>query len=284
LDWSAWVIFVFLIAAIGVGLYLVAYTRAGGFSNTHAPVFTTNVATESTPIQTITPTPEPVPTPTPTPVTTPPVQFYYLSGYVRDSSTNAPVSDARVYAVNTTNYLFVGGLAPSYAGLLAIGSTDSNGYYKTEPMAKSGPFFVSVIASGYEQKWTNNVTDKNEASQLTINAPDGIQKVDFTLKGIRSISGKVTDTNGNALYKVNILAFTYTNNQQIASAITNTDGTYKLSDLPPGTYCVKASPSSSKMPYADQYFNNVYDLNSAKAVAVNPGQDTPGINFTLPLK
>jgi hypothetical protein len=435
LDWSAWVIFVFLIAAIGVGLYLVAYTRAGGFSNTHAPVFTTNVATESTPIQTITPTPEPVPTPTPTPapssgnntITQEPVkyidlsygtvtfsnsetngrklfyatingtvkctkelplpvsqasltanitasladkgtevtlqpewtiavkpfparqgetaginekvwlqfpegaqpgkydikcnvvsivasdnlstwynltsyisprekvigqvahtaeqpaQYYYYSGYVREYGTNNPIAGAvvRAFSPDVTSFTNLSDLSYVHA----TATTDSNGYYMTTAISTTGPFYISVTADGYEQKWYDNVTDNKKASQLTITAPDRIQKIDFNLEKAGSISGKViSDADLKGIDHVVVNALDYLTGGTIASAYTSADGIYQLVGLASGTYKVKASPSSSKLPYNDQYFNKVYDFNSAKAVTIIPGQDTPGINFTLPLK
>jgi len=96
-----------------------------------------------------------------------------------------------------------------------------------------------------------------------------------------SISGVVLaeDTN-DPLPNLWIYAHTYQFpfNNYIGSAMTDASGQFTIDGLPPGYYRVEVSGSGI---YAGEYYDNVYDQDSATGILVLPGTDTGNINFTL---
>jgi hypothetical protein len=106
--------------------------------------------------------------------------------------------------------------------------------------------------------------------------------IDFSFIPIHvySISGKVTaDVGGQPISNLLVYAEEYTTHAWIADTHTGTDGTYTLTNLPAGTYRVRAVPSNDNFPYADEWFNNTYDLKIAQVITID--SSVTGINFSL---
>lgn len=123
-----------------------------------------------------------------------------ISGYVKDSVGN-PVSSVTITA---------------YPG---ITTTDSAGWYELT-ILPAGTYSATASKSLWTSVTNNNV-EVADSSTTTLN---------FTLQ-VGAITGKVTDSSGNAISSVVISSSTGD-----YSATTATDGTYTISNVIPGSY------------------------------------------------
>jgi PKD repeat protein len=107
--------------------------------------------------------------------------------------------------------------------------------------------------------------------------------IDFDLEPAAFIKGVVT-AGGTPLGNVQVGAYDNTTLQFVAYTSRNTqaDGSYTL-NVPTGkSYLVQARPSVTGLPYVDEYYDGVYQRNSATPVAVDgQGSTVGGINFSL---
>jgi hypothetical protein len=206
------------------------------------------------------------------------IVFNYVEGYVRDAATNAPIADALVDVIEpaTTSTNF------TYYTIYATGYSDSAGYYKTEPFSGNGTYIVRVTAGGYPNQWYQNASAQAQATLITFKPGGETLNINFSLHHLGSISGKITaDADGNSIAAVTVIASDYAAGTQVASTQTLSDGTYTLTGVPAGTYKIRAMPSTNKLTYADEYYNNTYDSARAQPVTVTLGQNISGINFSL---
>ena len=174
-----------------------------------------------------------------------------ISGKIKDKSTGAGISGAIViaYESGTKNQM---------------GSTTSgaSGDY-TLPLP-AGTYDVNASASGYYP---------NQKDGIVVTAGNNTAGQDIELTGIPgqqpgSISGTVT-SGGAPLEGATIIAYESGTSNQKGSATTDSQGKYKITNLPPGKYDVNASKGAG------------YESKQQNGITVNSGQDTPNINFDL---
>ena len=98
--------------------------------------------------------------------------------------------------------------------------------------------------------------------------------------GSGSISGQVSGDNDMwGISGFVVRAYDSSTGSEAGSAYTLTDGLYYISGLMPGSYVVEADASGTD--YLTQYFDNTLNYASAQPVAVNDGENVPGIDFFL---
>lgn len=187
---------------------------------------------------------------------TPGIDFYLspistdttgITGMVTNALTNQPILGACVKAVNNSDTFLT--------------YTDYNGKYflSTSP----GTYLVKASAPGFE----SSVYPES----ITVNAGEIVSGINFALQpdtqAFGGISGRVTDeTTGLPIYGATI--FAYGINGQ-GEGISDTNGFYLISNLPPGNYTVRAS--------AVGYYPQTYP----EDVEVTAGEITPNIDFAL---
>jgi hypothetical protein len=103
--------------------------------------------------------------------------------------------------------------------------------------------------------------------------------INFALDPAGFISGQVT-VGGTPLANVQVNATDTTTNQFVEGVRSIADGTYTIS-LPAGSYLVRARPSESGLPCANEYYDGVFVQTLATPVSVAAGATTSGINFSL---
>jgi len=97
--------------------------------------------------------------------------------------------------------------------------------------------------------------------------------------GTGSITGRVTDPDGNGLANVNVSAFDPTNNW-IAGTTTGSNGNYMIT-IAPGNYKVQFSPPMNAGPYITEWYYNTDNRDFATLVNVTSGQTTSNIDAQL---
>jgi hypothetical protein len=166
--------------------------------------------------------------------------------------------------------------ADSGAGYYSA-NTGSDGRYTITGLPPGSYMVYTYFSAAYADEYYNNTYDHNSATQVSVISDETIQGIDFGLALRGAIRGVVTDADGSALKGVHIKAYSSTGPCE-PETWSWSDGSYGLIGLTPGSYKVQVYSSGD---YAGEYYNGIYDSNSAAAVLVTPGKITSGIDFSL---
>ncbi len=198
-----------------------------------------------------------------------------ISGKVTKADGVTAIASADVWANS-----YDGGGGSGYA------RTDAQGRYTITGLLAGGYRVESAAGSqGYVREYYKESVEYQQAVRVPVVAGQTTTGIDFTLEASGGISGKVTKADGvTAIVSAEVWANSYDGGGGNGYARTDAQGRYTITGLPAGDYRVKAVPSNNKLtklPYADEFYNNTYDHGAAKPVTVTVGQDTPDINFAL---
>ena len=188
-----------------------------------------------------------------------------ISGYVYQEDGVTPLPNVHVYAEDYDTDVWVDGT-----------NTDQDGYYTL--VVPTGTYRVRACPScngiNYVSEWYNDTYDWDEATAVSVTAPDETTGINFTLGLGGTISGYVFKEDGvTPLPNVHVYAEDYDTDAWMEGTDTDQEGYYSLV-LPTGTYQVCACGfCCSELPYADECYD--------EPVPVTVPNDTPNINFTL---
>jgi lysozyme family protein len=190
-----------------------------------------------------------------------------ISGYVYQTNGTTPVAGASVSA-----YLMTG------SGYYSYGS-DIDGNYNIVGLP-TGNYLVYASATGYIREYYNSVQDYNNASSVSVTAPNNTPNINFTLDLGATISGRVYRNDGTTpVAGAHVWAELIGSGYNYGAAVSDADGNYSIVGLPTGNYLVYAGATG----YIREYYNSVQDYNNASPVSVTAPNNTPNINFTLDL-
>ncbi len=195
-----------------------------------------------------------------------------ISGRVTDAS-GAPLVNAYVNAYSRDNPFSYG-----------RAQTAQDGTYRFESL-KTGNYFVQVWAEGYISEFYDDARTPDNATLVAVNEPNETTSIDFVLGIGGAISGKVTDTAGRPLVGAIVQSYfagTDSLYNGFGMALTQRDGTYKITGLAAGSYIVSAE-AWTQWSYAKQWFKNAGTPDSAMAIDVREEQVITDIDFTLDL-
>ena len=188
-----------------------------------------------------------------------------VSGTVTNVATNQPVSGAEIY-LSSTGY-------DGYA------TTSSNGTYSVIGLP-SGSYTAEFLATDYATQWYQNETSQAAANAITVGTATTSTGINAALVPAASISGTVTDdTTNQPVGEITVEAFQ--GSTLVGSALTQSNGTYTVLDLAPGSYTVEFAPQGYGSQYATQWWNDVSSQSQASAVALTAGQQLLSINAAL---
>jgi protocatechuate 3,4-dioxygenase beta subunit len=208
----------------------------------------------------------------------------FILGTVIDANGN-PLSDIYV-DVYDTNYEWVGNAW-----------TDQNGNYTVHALP-SGNYKVSfdpwdhnnMYGTDYLSEWYNNKPDFDSADIVTVTQGQKTSGINAVLEeesgggDSGSISGQVTDANGNPLQGITIDVYD-TNWNWVGWGYTDQNGNYTVYALPPGSYKVSFDPWNHNWmngtDYLSEWYNNKRNFDSANPVTVTQGQETSGVDAVL---
>ena len=136
----------------------------------------------------------------------------------------------------------------------------------------------------YLTQYYDDQSSIDAAGDIAVTAGATTTGIDATLLLGGNIKGKVTNGSDTGLPNIGIAAFQANGKggwDPAADTVTASDGTYELSGLPTGYYCLMLQDFSSPAVYFTQYYNNRSTPSSADLVAVTAGATTIDVNATL---
>ena len=175
--------------------------------------------------------------------------------------------------------------------LIEEGKSNNQGNYLIEGLA-AGNYYVSTDASCetpqsyYINEWWdkgNGTTDFQKSASVTVSSGQTASDIDFLLGKGGAISGKImAETDGQALKNTCVSARETLCGKADFTGLTDENGTYFISGLPPGNYYLSTDVSCvSQQNYINEWWNNTEDCNKASLVTVAVEQTTGGIDFSL---
>lgn len=216
-----------------------------------------------------------------------------ISGNVVRAATNEPLRRARVVVRSDDDN--------SAVPFVAI--TDAQGEFTIEGI-RAGRYSVSAEHDGYMRSSPGEDNRGRSAAILTLNPAQQITKLIFRLQRYAAISGRVFDEDEEPAEGVTVEAVQQVKFRgkinQYASGRAETDdlGEYRLFDLKPGRYFVRASPVAHswrtvggfQLPtsilksaggYAPTYYPDTTEISRASAIELKPGDDVSSVDLSL---
>jgi len=193
-----------------------------------------------------------------------------ISGVVTIMDTDTPISGA-VVNLNT-----------SYFGGVDSTTTAADGSYSFDTVTP-GYYVISASADGYGSMYYdaggNNGYDDAHLELVEVKANTTTTGIDVALPVEATISGCVYQEDGaTPIASAGITAHPQRGGAT-QNAVAGADGCYEIGGFATGDYLIFASaPGRQQI-----YYNQKLSWNTATALSLVSGQETPGINFRLPL-
>jgi carboxypeptidase family protein len=220
-------------------------------------------------------------------------QLPSVAGQILGAGTNDPLRKARVILRNQVEQ----GADPYVA------FTDIEGRFSITGI-QPGRYEMNIERDGYVSKSYGEDESGNSSSILALDSGQRVTDLIFHLQKRGAITGRVTDEDGDPAEGVTVEALVRRrfrgkdSTTEFRSAKTNDLGEYRIFDLPAGRYLVRATFESrsasiigkirlgnstveSAGGYLPTYYSNVSEISRASAVDLRPGDEVPGVDFTL---
>jgi beta-lactamase regulating signal transducer with metallopeptidase domain len=201
-----------------------------------------------------------------------------LRGQVLDAATTRPIAGASVTI--------------SQRGDLKTVVTNESGRYEVANL-EAGEYHVTARANGYVPRAYGQRLTMEEGSPVEIQQGRTISSIDVRLEHSATVHGRIFDVHGNGLPGVEIELLTERYRPggatlaPVAFAQTEELGVYRVGDLPPGRYYIRAyapdpmSASAGKKIYASTYLPGTITADQAQSIALSAGQDLFGADMSL---
>jgi 5-hydroxyisourate hydrolase-like protein (transthyretin family) len=195
-----------------------------------------------------------------------------ISGYVREADGATPINGALVAldVYDGSNWIL--------AYILISGQFQPPGKFFSNTL-KPGEYKVNALLGNYVSEWFQESFSESEATLVTISSSTETSGIDFTLERVSYITGQIT-AGGQPLANIQVKALDAATHEFLVSTRTGANGTYNL-NVPARDCIVEAVPSADGLPYKDEYFNNVYNIQDATVIAATAGSTTENIDFIL---
>ena len=161
-------------------------------------------------------------------------------------------------------------------------STDPGGYYQFIGL-HPGEYLLMAGAANAQSLFFRDSDSMQGAEPVPVSPGVLTDGIDFFLQPIATGSGTLTGTvvsgiDEAPLPEARVVAIPAHHRYQVYDAVSDASGQYQFSNLPSGDYTVMASKDG----FLPLYFDNVRHEYEATRVAVVGGEETAGIDFTLP--
>ncbi len=167
-----------------------------------------------------------------------------------------------------------------------VAQTAADGTY-TSPALPAGTYRACFVASagGAFQECFDDAATIDEAADITVTDDRTTSGIDAQLERAGSITGMVTNADGNPVLDVQVSAQRWNPVegywQWVALDLSGPAGTYRLDGLRPGNYRVCFYDAFAGGGYAQECYEGAGDADGARDVAVVAGATTAGIDAEL---
>ncbi|MFQ6058289.1 MAG: cohesin domain-containing protein [Anaerolineae bacterium] len=178
---------------------------------------------------------------------------------------------------------------------IKVGDYETNRVVATTRTLDDGTYAVDQLPAGtywvYAGNPDMNLIGEYYDDKLTLDEADPVEveegqetpNINFALAYGGSISGRVLPEEGpisvTPFFAFKVEAQDFESGEVVGKAETDRMGYYKIPSLPEGTYRVYAYDDRGL--YIPEYYDDVTDPEDATPVSVEPGENTPDINFRL---
>src|SRR5579884_508457 len=213
-----------------------------------------------------------------------------LQGRITDALTGEPVAKATIQLRMRAPYAN----APVYSG-----TSEADGTYKFANV-DPGPYNLNVSSSGYADSSYGASLAIPTGAVLNLRPGQKLTKIDVVLMPLGTVSGRVTDENGNPAEKASVavlgsvwyrgeIRYTLQN-----GARTDELGQFRISNIRPGKYylmvlrlgpfpstAVSRAPGKHDIRPVRTYYPNALTLDSATPLTIKSGQQLTTMDIQL---
>ena len=151
--------------------------------------------------------------------------------------------------------------------------TAADGTYRLVGLEKGGYRVRFKPQGNLAVQWYDGADSETDATELAVSAGQTLPDIDAHLRQARTITGTVTDPQGQPVEDVRVEVYKDGTFYYVDRAWTDATGTFATSDLPTGTYRVYLRPSSPTT-LASQWYDKSPSRSAATPVTVIDGQAT----------
>jgi len=163
--------------------------------------------------------------------------------------------------------------------------TNINGFYAVDGL-EPGSYkiyfdssYPNEHGSNCLSQWYNSKADFSSADAITITSNDETRIVNVELAAGGTITGTVTNSNGDAIADVEVAAADESGDA-VGFNDTDENGKYRITGLPTGTYKVQFYASSSTG-YLSQWYDDKVNFNDADKIQVTAGTTISNVDAIL---
>jgi len=187
-----------------------------------------------------------------------------ISGHVYQDDGITPVPGARVSASEAQTGMHVGD-----------DRTDQDGSYSIS--VASGSYKLKAEADGWVWQYYDGVSDFDQASTVSVTAPEGRSGIDFVLQRGATITGHVYQEDGSTpLAGAWVRAHDATRGEWVPPVDTDSAGFYSLT-VPSGSYRVQAGKGA----WLEEWYDDTYHFGDATTITVTAPEVRSGVDFAL---
>ncbi|MDP6455794.1 MAG: carboxypeptidase regulatory-like domain-containing protein [SAR202 cluster bacterium] len=189
----------------------------------------------------------------------------FITGAVTNATSGAPIHGAMVYA------------KPLAGGPEHSTTTDILGQYSFD--IAPGPHMVRAAAFGFALEYYSESETIASSTEVVVASSTTESNIDFTLAVGSAISGTVVEqaSTSTPITTAKVTVTRTTGAPYSRTVNVNSAGFYKVTNLPLGSYTVKAEAGG----FTEEWWQEAATLGAATAVAISPGVTSLNINFTL---
>jgi len=176
--------------------------------------------------------------------------------------------------------------------------TDSRGEYELRDL-EAGKYLLRATRNGYlpqryGKKTSSGSGRRQRGTPLSLASGQVLDSIDFKMIRGGVLEGTVVDQHNEPRSRVSVTLSGYRsisgerNLFPVGRAQTDDRGRFRLFDIPPGSYYLRAAPRSFSVrsgegnrPFPPTYYPGVPSLQEATKVEVTAGQEVGGFHFTL---
>ncbi len=191
--------------------------------------------------------------------------FSTMSGVVTDDN-GSPIERALVFA-----YPEVG------QGHSVKTETNKNGEYLLTDLY-AGIYFVKAKAKGFHPEFYLDAMSLSDATPVSVGINEQVDEIDFTLDAASAIEGiVVSEEEGNPPLARALIIAKMIGSPFQRKAFSNDDGSYRIDNLPAGSYYVYSMARG----FYREFFDNAATREEATAVVLDVAEVETGIDFSL---